>query len=87
MIIKEEKCDDLQRKQIKTIDKLQEEIKLLKFDVSKNLSVIRDLKGTLKRRNQTIERARQELYLMKRQNDYSNINYVIFMLKEMDNEK
>lgn len=89
MIIKEEKQTDLTKKQIQTINELQEKIKLLKFDVSENLKIIFQLKEALKKRNQVVKRAREELSEMKRQNDYKNINYVLKVLssKEMDNEQ
>ena len=71
---------DLTKKQIQTINELQEKIKLLKFDVSENLKIIFQLKETLRKRNQVIKRAREELSEMKKQNDYKNINYVLKIL-------
>lgn len=87
MIINKENQDDLIKKQIKIIDELQEKIKLLKFDISKNQSIIFYLKRKLKRRNQVVTKAKEELSIMKRQNDYKNINYVLKILKEIENEQ
>ena len=62
------------------ISNLQEEIKLLTFDSTLNNRKNNDLKKKSKMRRDNMERARKELALMKRKNDFSNINMVMAML-------
>lgn len=83
MIINREKGDiDVEQELIRqrnVIDKLQETIKLLKFDVGDGLKEIRRLKERLKRKEETQKNIRAELMKMKRKNDFSDINKVLAM--------
>ena len=69
MIVNKEDQEKLIKRQMKTIDNLQEIINLLKFDLSQI-------------RKENIKNIRVELISMKRNNDYSNINNVLSMLNE-----
>lgn len=62
------------------ISNLQEEIKLLTFDSVLNNRKNNDLKKKSQMRRNNMQRAREELALMKRKNDFSNINMVMAML-------
>lgn len=62
------------------ISNLQEEIKLLTFDSVLNNRKNNDLKKKSQMRRNNMQRARKELALMKRKNDFSNINMVMVML-------
>lgn len=62
------------------ISNLQEEIKLLTFDSVLNNRKNNDLKKKNQMRRNNMQRAREELALMKRKNDFSNINMVMAML-------
>lgn len=62
------------------ISNLQEEIKLLTFDSVLNNRKNNDLKKKSQMRRNNMQRARKELALMKRKNDFSNINMVMAML-------
>ena len=74
--------EDVIKEQRKAISKLQDEIKLLKFDNAENLRKINNLKERLRRRNETVKNIRAELMAMKRKRDFSNINVVLAMLSE-----
>lgn len=82
----EMKDKDLVKVQMKTIDKLQDTIKLLRFDASENLKEINALKGKLKNRNDNIKNIRAELMRMKRRNDFTDINRVLAMANDGWNE-
>lgn len=62
------------------ISRLQDEIKLLTFDSVLNNRKNNDLKKKSQMRRNNMQRARKELALMKRKNDFSNINMVMAML-------
>ena len=62
------------------ISNLQEVIKLLTFDSVLNNRKNNDLKKKSQMRRNNMQRARKELALMKRKNDFSNINMVMAML-------
>ena len=82
MIVNKEDQEKLIKRQMKTIDNLQEIINLLKFDLSQIRKENQNLKLTLKRRKNNLKNIRIELTIMKRNNDYSKINNVLAMLKE-----
>ena len=82
MIVNKEDQEKLIKRQMKTIDNLQEIINLLKFDLSQIRKENQILKLTLKRRKNNLKNIRIELTIMKRNNDYSKINNVLAMLKE-----
>ena len=87
MKITKENPEELINRQIKVIDNLQEKIKLLQFDISQHLKKINFYKSSLKRREEAIRKAREELIIMRSQNDYKNINYVLRVLQEVEHEK
>ena len=62
------------------ISNLQERIKLLEFDASQNNRKNDDLKKKALMRRNNMKKAKEELSLMKKKNDFSNINIVIAML-------
>ena len=66
--------------QMKNICRLQNEIKLLKFDISKNLKEIRELKAIMKAKKLTNQKIFEELLRMKEKNDFTNIDYVLAIL-------
>lgn len=82
MIVNKEDQEKLIKRQMKTIDNLQEIINLLKFDLSQIRKENQLLKITLKRRKNNLKNIRIELTIMKRNNDYSKINNVLAMLNE-----
>lgn len=73
---KEDFKKELER-QRKVIDKLQETVKLLRFDVSENLKEIGALKNTIKRRKKSILEAIKDLEKFKDK----KLKDVIFNLK------
>lgn len=81
------KEEALLKEQIKVIDELQEKIRLQKFDISKNLEIINSLKNRIERKNQIIAKAREELVMMQKEKKYSNISYVLRLLKEVNNDE
>ena len=82
MIVNKEDQEKLIKRQMKTIDNLQEIINLLKFDLSQIRKENQILKYRLKHRKENIKNIRVELISMKRNNDYSNINNVLAILNE-----
>jgi maltodextrin utilization protein YvdJ len=74
--------ENLVKEQMKVIDKLQDKINLLKFDISENLKEIVVLKRKLNNRNENIKNIRAELMSMKRKNDFTDINKVIAMVND-----
>lgn len=82
MIVNKEDQEKLIKRQMKSIDNLQEIINLLKFDLSQIRKENQLLKLTLKRRKNNLKNIRIELTIMKRNNDYSKINNVLSMLNE-----
>ena len=81
------KDETLVKEQMKTIGKLQDKIKLLQFDNSRNLERIKQLERLLKRRNRMIANVREELAMMKRQNNYENVTNILKYFRELDDEK
>lgn len=79
--------DDLFNEQAKVISKLQDTIRLMQFDITKNNEKMSYLEDALKRRKQTMGRARKALVEMKRDNDYSNINHVLLVLRSGEDEE
>ena len=82
MIVNKEDQEKLIKRQMKSIDNLQEIINLLKFDLSQIRKENQILKYRLKHRKENIKNIRVELISMKRNNDYSNINNVLAILNE-----
>ena len=82
MIVNKEDQEKLIKRQMKSIDNLQEIINLLKFDLSQIRKENQLLKLTLKRRKNNLKNIRIELTIIKRNNDYSKINNVLSMLNE-----
>lgn len=82
MRIVEENHEKVIELQMKTISKLQDEIKLQKFDLSALRNENRSLKEKLRCRKENIKNIRSELMKMKRKDDFSNINSVLAMINE-----
>ena len=82
MIVNKEDQEKLIKRQMKSIDNLQEIINLLKFDLSQIRKENQILKYRLKHRKENIKNIRVELISMKRNKDYSNINNVLAILNE-----
>lgn len=80
------KEEELVKEQMKVIDKLQDEIRLLRFDISKNSETITQFKDALRRKNITVAKAREELVMMKKENNYNNINHVLSVLRGVVDE-
>lgn len=76
------KEDALLKGQLKVIDDLQEKIRLLQFDVSNNSKDINILKDKLSRKKQMLTRVKMELEMMKKENNFKNIDNVLFLLRE-----
>jgi hypothetical protein len=81
------KDGDLLKGQIKVIDNLQEKIKLLQFDISRNLETIQILKGKLERKDKAIAKVKEELEEIKKTNNYSNINMLIKYIRVAEDEE
>ena len=81
------KEENLIKEQMRAIDQLQEKIKMLKFDISKNLDIIHSLKDKLARKERVIAKIKEELEEMKRENDYSNINSILKYIRMVDYEE
>ena len=71
----------LEIKQMKSIDNLQEKIKLMEFDKMASNNIIRDLKLKLKIRDNTLKSAIYELEEIEKNEDYKKIDNVLFSLK------
>lgn len=71
---------DLEKSQMETIKKLQEKIKLLEFDKSKNNSLIFKLKRDRRNRYSCLKTVIRELELMKKEDNYKRIDYAIKLL-------
>lgn len=81
------KDEDLVKEQMKTIGKLQDKIKLLQFDNSRNLELINKLKYLLKNRNKIIKKTKEELIIMKNQNNYEDMGKLIKYLRSSEDEE
>lgn len=91
MIRIEDNLTKLEKTQMDTINKLQEKIRLLEFDNAQNNNLIREYKRILLYKKFTINEVIKKLNNMKRENDYSNLNYIISSLdliskKGIDND-
>lgn len=62
------------------VDNLQEKIKLLKFDNDEEKRKVSKLKEKIAASNKNKQNVKEKLLLMKRLNDFSNINEVLAML-------
>ena len=91
MIRIDDNLTKLEKIQMDTINKLQEKIRLLEFDIAQNNNIIREYKRILLYKKFTINEVIKKLNNMKKENDYSNLNYIISSLdliskKGIDNE-
>jgi chromosome segregation ATPase len=68
-------------RQKETISKLQDRIKLLRFDISQLNSEKIELNEKLRKRRDNVKNVRAELMTMKRTENFSRINSVLAMLK------
>lgn len=69
------------KRQKETINKLQDRIKLLSFDISQLNREKIELNEKLRRRKENVKNVRAELMTMKRTENFSRINSVLAMLK------
>lgn len=76
------KDENLINEQMKTISKLQDQIKLLRFDKTEDLKKIRELKFVMQTRKKTNDRAIEELSKMYEKNDFSEIKKVLYLMKK-----
>ena len=67
---------ELEKKQMVTINKLQEEIKLLEFDKAQNHATIRDLKTLLYSKQRSIKEIINEIEKIEKNQDYSRLLYI-----------
>ena len=67
---------DLEKNQMKKIDELQEKIRLIEFDKSKDREIIRDLKYTLRSKKNSINEVIKEIEQIQRKNDYTRLNHI-----------
>ena len=79
-IIKEATKEELIKKQMETISKLQGEIKLHLFEISELKKERHKLNEKLSNRKENIKNIRVELMSMKRRNDFTEINKILAML-------
>ena len=91
MIRIDDNLTKLEKIQMDTINKLQEKIRLLEFDIAQNNNIIREYKRILLYKKFTINEVIKKLKNMKKENNYSNLNYIISSLdliskKGIDNE-
>ena len=91
MIRIDDNLTKLEKTQMDTINKLQEKIRLLEFDIAQNNNIIREYKRILLYKKFTINEVIKKLNNMKKENDYSNLNYIISSLdlisrKGIDND-
>lgn len=82
-----ENFTELEKKQMETINNLHEKIKLLEFDKTKDISIKNGLRKKIKISTNTVNKAIIELEMMRRKNDYTEINYVIRSLKLINKEE
>lgn len=81
-----EHFSSLEQSQMKTIDELQEKIKLMEFDKSKDRQKIKELQETLSRKRESLYSVIQELELMKKENKYYRLQTIINVLKTISRE-
>lgn len=82
-----DKAEDLVKSQMKVIDKLQEEKKLLQFELSKTRQERNSFKEKYKGRVSVIRKTKEELQCMKKDENFSGINKLIKLLREVENEE
>ena len=82
-----ENLSDLEKKQMKAIDELQDRIKLFEFDRTKDRQQIRDLKLTILRKNETIHGIIKELEIMHKEKNYKNLRYITNALRTTSREE
>lgn len=78
---------ELEKKQMETISKLQDKIKLKEFDISKNHVQIDRLKRSLSDKKKVIKTIIKELEAMRKENNYNKISSVLVMLNSSLKEK
>lgn len=86
MVFKDE-MSELEIKQMDTISKLQDIIKLKEFDVSENKKQITILKQSLLNRKKTIKAVIKELEIIRKKEDYNKISNVLVLLNSSLREK
>jgi uncharacterized coiled-coil protein SlyX len=80
------KLETMIKEQMKTIDKLQEKIKLQQFEITQLRKDVIELKDKLKRREMNQKNIRVKLADMKVRNDFTEINNVLLMLRGYKDE-
>lgn len=78
---------ELEIKQMETISKLQDIIKLKEFDIHKNKNQIDILKRSLLDRKRTLKLAIKELEEIRKEKNYNKISSVLVMLNSSLREK
>lgn len=78
---------ELEIKQMDTISKLQDIIKLKEFDIHKNKNQIDILKRSLLDRKRTLKLAIKELEEIRKEKNYNKISSVLVMLNSSLREK
>lgn len=78
---------ELEIKQMDTISKLQDIIKLKEFDIHKNKNQIDILKRSLLDRKKTLKLAIKELEEIRKEKNYNKISSVLVMLNSSLREK
>jgi hypothetical protein len=81
-----EKFTDLEINQMQTIDNLQEEIKLLRFDNSKNQQKINELISTIERKKETLHGIICELELIQKEKKFERLRLIINALRTTSRE-
>lgn len=81
-----ENMTELEKRQMKTIDDLQEKIRLMEFDKAKDSQKIRDLQLLLSRKRESVGNAIRELEVMKKEENFLGINAVLLALKTIARE-
>lgn len=76
----------LEQSQMKEINRLQEQIKLYEFDISRDRQKIKELQRTLSRKTRTINSVIQELELMRKENNYNRLLIMTNVLKKISKE-
>lgn len=75
-----------EKKKAKTIIELQDKLRLMAFDLSEIRKELQAVKYRYKTSRATILKVRNELKNMKRNEDFTNINKVIALLKDIGEE-
>ena len=82
-----ETLSNLEKVQMKEIDRLQNQINLYEFDKTKDRNKIRVLREKLARRNKTIYSVIRELELMRKEENYKRLLIMINVLKSISKEE